>query len=72
VRPNLDSLAHKLAAVATTVVEDVVDLVADLAAAWVLVVVVVKSTSPTFVASVSFVSVLWSAELTLTFSSRTL
>jgi len=57
VRLNLDSRAHKLAAVAT-MVEDVVGSVADLAAAWVLVAVVVKSTSPTFVISLSFVSVL--------------
>lgn len=71
-RPNLDLPDHKLAAaVATKVVEeDVADSVADLAAAWVLaaevlVEVVVKSTSPTFVTSILSVTLVESAELTL-------
>jgi len=80
VRPNLDSLVHKLgAAVAmmVVVVEDVEGSVADLAAAaWVLVLVaaaaVVKSTSPTFVTSLLCYYLVGSAELTLNFSSLTL
>jgi hypothetical protein len=74
VRPNLDSLVHKLgAAVVMMVVEDVVDSVADLAAASVLVAAaVVKSTSPTFVTSLLFIHLVESTELTVTSSSLTL
>lgn len=56
VRPNLDSLAQ-LRAAAASMQEAVADLAADMAAAWVLVlvapaaVVAVKSMSPTFVTS---------------------
>jgi hypothetical protein len=55
VRPNLDSQVHlPVAAAVLKVHQDAADSVADLAVAWVLVVVAVKSTSPTFVPSSPF------------------
>ena len=57
-RPNPDSLAHQQEAAAVTMVVQVVeDLVVDSDVAWAVVVVVVvavKSTSPTFVTSLLF------------------
>lgn len=55
-RPNPDSLAHQQEVAAVTMVVQVVeDLVVDSEVAWAVVVVVaVKSTSPTFVASLLF------------------
>ena len=56
-RPNPDSLAHQQEVAAVTMVVQVVeDLVVDSEVAWAVVVVVVavKSTSPTFVTSLLF------------------
>ncbi len=60
-RPSLDSLVHQLLVVAVTmVVPDAAVSVADLAVVWELVVVAVKSTSPTFVlSSPSFLLSFW-------------
>jgi hypothetical protein len=57
VRPNPDSLAHQQEAAAVTMeVQVVEDLVVDSEVAWAaaVVVVAVKSTSPTFVTSLLF------------------
>jgi hypothetical protein len=57
VKPNPDSLAHQQEVAAVTmVVQAVEDSVADSGVAWaaLLVVVAVKSTSPTFVTSLLF------------------